>query len=164
MSKNSKHTRLEDAEAEIQRLRAKLKTLEAVERHDEMRTDPIAIVGMGCRFPGGVDSPEAFWELLISGKDILGGIPESRWDVDAFYDAEVSVPGKMYVREGYYLDEVDKFDPQFFGLAPREAESLDPQQRLLLEVSWEALEHASIALGSLAGGKTDVFVGQFWVD
>ncbi|MGB1877505.1 MAG: beta-ketoacyl synthase N-terminal-like domain-containing protein, partial [Rhodospirillaceae bacterium] len=88
MSENIKHTRLEDAEAEIQRLRAKLKTLEAVERHDAMRNDPIAIVGMGCRFPGGVDSPEAFWELLISGKDILGGIPESRWDVDAFYDAE----------------------------------------------------------------------------
>ena len=125
MSKNSKHTRLEDAEAEIERLREELKTLEAVKRHDSMRDEPIAIVGMGCRFPGGVDTPEAFWELLASGKDILGGIPESRWDVDAFYDAEVSVPGKMYVRDGYYLDEVDKFDPQFFGLAPREAESMD---------------------------------------
>ena len=91
MSKNSKHTRLEDAEAEIERLREELKTLEAVKWHDSMRDEPVAIVGMGCRFPGGVDTPEAFWELLASGKDILGGIPESRWDVDAFYDAEVSV-------------------------------------------------------------------------
>ena len=103
-------------------------------------------------------------KLLSSGRDILRDIPNDRWDVDAHYDPEMTVPGKMYVRQGYYLDDIDQFDPQFFGLSPREAESLDPQQRLVMEVSWETLEHAGIAPSKLQGGKTGVFVGQYWDD
>ena len=151
---------LEEANAEIARLRAQF----AAQESTTAGREPIAVVGMGCRYPGGVRTPDQFWELLRSGKDILRDIPGERWDVDAFYDPEVTVPGKMYVRQGYYLDDIDQFDPQFFGLSPREAESLDPQQRLVMEVTWETLEHASIAPSSLQGGKAGVFVGQYWDD
>ncbi|MEM7269867.1 MAG: type I polyketide synthase, partial [Pseudomonadota bacterium] len=149
---------LEEANAEIERLRA------ALAENNQTAREPIAIVGMGCRYPGGVRTPNEFWELLSSGRDILRDIPSERWDVDAHYDPEMTVPGKMYVRHGYYLDDIDQFDPQFFGLSPREAESLDPQQRLVMEVSWETLEHAGIAPSALKGGKTGVFVGQYWDD
>ncbi len=151
---------LEEALCEIERLRAQL------ELHAPVRAsqEPIAIIGMGCRFPGGVNTPEAFWELLSSGEEALGDMPASRWDVDAYYDPEMSVPGKMYVRQGSFLDEIDQFDPRFFGMSPREAASLDPQQRLLLEVSWEALEHAGIAPSQLKGSQTGIFVGQYWDD
>ena len=152
---------MEEALDEIERLRKKL-----AESEDDTPSarEPIAIVGMGCRFPGNVNTPEAFWELLQSGQDVLGDIPSDRWNIDAYYDPDIAVPGKMYVRQGHYLDNVDQFDPQFFGLSPREAESLDPQQRLLMEVSWEALEHAGIAAGDLKGSQTGVFVGQYWDD
>lgn len=151
---------LQEATAEIARLQAQL----AAQQSGRAAGDPIAVVGMGCRYPGGVRSPDDFWELLTSGRDILGDIPGVRWNVDAHYDPEVTVPGKMYVRQGYYLDDIDQFDPQFFGLSPREAESLDPQQRLVMEVSWETLENAGIAPSSLKGGKTGVFLGQYWDD
>ena len=159
-SPRSEPLTLEEATAEIRRLRAKL----AEGDESSAARDPIAVVGMGCRYPGGVRTPDEFWELLKSGKDILRDIPNERWDVDAHYDPEITVPGKMYVRHGYYLDDIDQFDPQFFGLSPREAESLDPQQRLVMEVSWETLEHAGIAPSRLKGGKTGVFVGQYWDD
>ncbi len=151
---------LEEANAEIERLQAKLSAREG----GEGLREPIAIIGMGCRYPGGVRTPDEFWHLLSSGRDILRDIPDDRWDVDAHFDPTVTVPGKMYVRQGYFLDDIDQFDPQFFGLSPREAESLDPQQRLVMEVSWETLEHAGIAVSSLKGGKTGVFVGQYWDD
>ena len=151
---------LEQANAEIERLRAELEKQSA----QPTSREPIAIVGMGCRYPGDVRTPDQFWALLHSGRDILREIPAERWDVDAYYDPEVTVPGKMYVRHGHYLDDIDQFDPQFFGLSPREAESLDPQQRLVMEISWETLEHAGIAPDSLQGGKTGVFVGQYWDD
>ena len=151
---------LEEANAEITRLKAELVARES----EGSSREPIAIIGMGCRFPGGVRSPDEFWHLLCSGKDILRDIPDDRWDIDAHFDPEITVPGKMYVRQGYYLDDIDQFDPQFFGLSPREAESLDPQQRLVMEVSWETLEHAGIAPSSLKGGKTGIFVGQYWDD
>ena len=106
---------------------------------------PIAIVGMGCRFPGGADTPASFWQLLHNGVDTVTEIPPSRWDVEAYYDPQPNTPGKMYVRAGSSIEQVDQFDPQFFGVATREAASLDPQQRSLLEVCWEALEHAGIA-------------------
>ncbi len=159
LDKSQKKT-LKDANAEIARLRME------IAEHDgkEHAREPIAIVGMGCRFPGGVRTPDDFWNLLKSGRDVLRDIPNDRWDIDEHYDPEVPVPGKIYVQKGYYLDDIDQFDPQFFGLSPREAESLDPQQRLVMEVAWETLEHAGIAPTSLKGEKTGVFIGQYWDD
>jgi polyketide synthase 12/epothilone polyketide synthase D len=121
--------------------------------------EAIAIVGLGCRFPGGASSPDAFWERLARGFDATAEIPGDRWNIDAYYDPDPDAPGKMYTRRGAFLDRVDLFDPQFFGISPREAVSLDPQQRLLLEVTWEALEHAGKAPDRLFGSKTGVFVG-----
>src|SRR5580692_241775 len=112
--------------------------LSAVERR---RNEPIAIVGMACRFPGAPDVA-SFWKLLEDGRDAVKEVPESRWRIDDFYDANPDAPGKMSTRWGGFLDEIDAFDAQFFGISPREAASMDPQQRLLLEVAWEALENA----------------------
>ena len=112
-----------EANAEIARLRAQIGNLQSPASTGSAQPAPIAIVGMGCRFPGQVDTPEAFWELLASGRDVLDDIPASRWDVDAYYDPAVPAPGKMYVRQGHYLDDIDQFDPHFFGLSPREAQS-----------------------------------------
>ena len=137
----------------LKKTRMKLDTLE------QAQSEPIAIVGMGCRFPGGAHSPEAFWELLHAGRDTVTEVPRERWDVDAYYDPEPATPGKMYSRCGAFLSQVDQFDPQFFGILPREAVSMDPQQRLLLEVSWEALEDAGCAPSGLANSPTGVFVG-----
>ena len=130
--------------------------------------EPIAIIGMGCRFPGAdgqpITTPEAFWELLCSGVDIARPVPAKRWDVAAYYDATPGTPGKVYVRDGYWLTDLDGFDAGFFQLAAREAAAMDPQQRLLLEVSWEALEAAAIPPGDLAGSQTGIFVSSFWDD
>ncbi len=126
--------------------------------------EPIAIIGMGCRFPGGANTPESFWQLLHNGTDAITDIPPSRWDLKTYYDPDPDAPGKMYIKAGGFLDDIDKFDPLFFGMSPREAISLDPQQRLLLEVSWEALEKAGIAPSQLSGSQTGVFVGGFWDD
>ena len=120
---------------------------------------PIAIVGLGCRFPGGGDDPDAFWTALRAGVDGVVEIPRDRWDVDAYYDANPDAPGTMYTQHGGFLNSVDRFEPQFFGISPREAATLDPQQRLLLEVAWEALEHAGQAPNRLAGSAVGVFVG-----
>src|ERR1051325_5610524 len=123
------------------------------------RKEPIAIVGMACRFPGGADV-ERFWESLANAVDTTREVPANRWDIDAYYDPDPDAPGKMYVRRGAFIDaEVAQFDAQFFGIAPREVVSMDPQQRLLLEVSWEALEHAGIVPGKLAGTRAGVFMG-----
>jgi len=113
--------------------------LETVERS---KTEPIAIIGMGCRFPGCANNPENFWQLLRDGVDAIAERPSERWDIDAYYDPDPELAGKIYTRYGGFLQQVDRFDPFFFGISPREAASLDPQQRLLLEVSWEALENA----------------------
>ncbi|HEX8434011.1 SDR family NAD(P)-dependent oxidoreductase, partial [Archangium sp.] len=135
-------------------------TAAAPEARSEARSDePIAIVGMSCRLPGGADSPEAYWRLLREGTDAISKIPSDRWDVDAWYDADPEAPGKMYVRAGGFLKDVDRFEPQFFGISPREAESMDPQQRLVLEVAWEALERAGQDAGALRNTRTGVFVG-----
>jgi len=162
--KESRPLSLEEAKAEIERLQAELDACDHGGEDSGAPREPIAIVGMGCRYPGSVRTPDEFWELLSSGRDVLREIPRERWDVDGHYNPEMNVPGKMYVRHGHYLDDIDQFDPQFFGLSPREAESLDPQQRLVMEISWETLEHAGIAPNDLSGGKTGVFVGQYWDD
>ncbi|MFE9804546.1 SDR family NAD(P)-dependent oxidoreductase [Streptomyces goshikiensis] len=123
-------------------------------------SEPIAIIGMGCRFPGGADGPDAFWELLRKGVDATGPVPSDRWDADRLYDEDPERPGRIYARRGGFLSEpVDGFDAAFFGISPREAQSLDPQQRLLLEVVWEALEHAATAPAVLKGSRTGVYVG-----
>jgi len=120
--------------------------------------EPIAIIGVGCRFPGAKDT-EAFWRLLRDGEDAISEIPQDRWDVDTFYNEDPRVPGCMSTRWGGFLDRVDRFDSGFFGISPREASRMDPQQRLLLEVAWEALEDAGQAADRLAGTRTGVFVG-----
>ncbi len=131
---------------------------------DGMVREPLAIIGIGCHFPGGATSPEAFWELLSSGIDATRDIPDDRWDVRKFYDPDPQKPGKMYTSHGGYLERIDQFDAHFFGIAPREAMWLDPQQRLLLQVSWEALEDAGLPAEGLVGSDTGVFIGGFTLD
>ncbi|MES2295984.1 MAG: SDR family NAD(P)-dependent oxidoreductase [Pseudomonadota bacterium] len=128
-------------------------------------TEPIAIIGIGCRFPGGAHNPEQFWDLLTERRDALGAIPAERWDLRRFFDPHPGVTGKTQVREAGFLQQsLTQFDPAPFGIAPREAEGLDPQQRLLLEVAWEALEDAGQDLSALRGSSTGVFMGGFCLD
>ncbi|MHB8474010.1 MAG: type I polyketide synthase [Gammaproteobacteria bacterium] len=121
--------------------------------------DFIAIIGMGCRFPG-ADNPDAYWNLIREGRDALTEIPAERWKADQYFDPNPDAPGKMHTRRGGFLKGVDQFDPYFFAISPREASRMDPQQRLLLEVTLEALEHAGRAGSDLAQSRTGVFVGM----
>ena len=125
------------------------------------RSEPLAIVGMGCRLPGGANSPEEFFRLLRSGTDAITEIPPDRWNPDAFFDSDFRCAGKMNTRWGGFIGHIDQFDPMLFGIAPREAAFMDPQQRLLLEVTWEALDDAGMPLGALAGTDTGVFVAIY---
>ncbi len=145
----------------LQRAALAIKTLRArVDGLERARSEPIAIIGMGCRFPGGANDPAAYWDLLRAGVDAVGPVPPDRWDADAYYAEDPEAGWKMMVREGGFLSQpITGFDSEFFGLSPREANYVDPQQRLMLEVSWEALEDAGIAPGSLAGSDTGVYVG-----
>ncbi len=130
--------------------------LDALERQ---RAEPIAIVGMACRFPGGVVDPRSYWRLLCDGVDAIRETPPDRWDADRFYDPDPSVPGKMCTRWGGYLDRIDEFDNHFFAISDREAARIDPQQRLLLELAWEALEDAGLPASSLRGSNAGAFIG-----
>jgi myxalamid-type polyketide synthase MxaE and MxaD len=125
-----------------------------------LRSEPIAVVGIGCRIPGG-EGPGGFWRMLEAGVDAITEIPADRWDVDAHFSPDPGAPGKMNTRWGSFLPAVDGFDAAFFGIAPREATTMDPQQRLLLEVVWEALEDAGQDVDRLAGSATGVFVAAY---
>lgn len=130
-----------------------------------MRRVPIAIVGIGCRFPGGAHSPASFWELLCRGEDAIIDVPPERWDWRRFYHPDPDALGKLNVRQaGFLRYPIDQLDADFFGISPREAAALDPQQRLLLEVAWEAFEDAGIAPDRLRGSPTGVFIGGFALD
>ena len=120
---------------------------------DQAPVTPIAVIGMGCRLPGGIDSPEQLWEALLRGDDLVTEVPADRWDADEYYDPEPGVPGRSVSKWGAFLDDVAGFDPEFFGIGEREATAIDPQHRLLLETAWEAMEHAGVnptTLGRLA--------------
>ncbi len=128
---------------------------------ERSRREPIAVIGMGCRFPGGADTPDLFWKLLKSGKDAISEIPSERWNVEDYFDPDPDVPGKSYTRRGGFVSDtyIRNFDAAFFRMSPKEAESLDPQQRMLLEVSHEAIENAGIPLHSLRKKQVGVYVG-----
>ncbi|GAB1333597.1 hypothetical protein ACE1SV_01870 [Streptomyces sp. E-15] len=145
---------LKRATTELERSRRRVRELE--ERHRE----PVAIIGMGCRYPGGVRTPEDLWRVVDEGIDVVSEFPTDRgWDVEAIYDPEPGAPGKSYVRHGGFLHDAAECDPAFFGISPKDAPGTDPQQRLLLEVTWEAFERAGIDPTAVKGTPTGVFVG-----
>jgi natural product biosynthesis luciferase-like monooxygenase protein len=150
------------------KLRAALAALQkqqaTIARLESASSEPIAVIGMGCRFPGGADDPDQFWNRLREGTDAIREIPADRWAIDDYFDANPDTPGKMATRWGGFLDDVDRFDARFFRISPREATSMDPQQRLLLEVSWSALEDACLDATRLSGTPTGVFVGLTTLD
>jgi acyl transferase domain-containing protein len=152
-SRNAALSPLQQAFAVIRHLEKQL----AAARSPE--PEPIAVVGMGCRFPGGATNPESYWRLLCNGFDAVGPIPEERWASEEFYHPDRNAPGKIYTRFASLLPDVRGFDAGFFGISEQEARSLDPQQRLCLEVIWETLEHAAIPPASLKESQTGVFIG-----
>jgi acyl transferase domain-containing protein/glutamate-1-semialdehyde aminotransferase len=148
---NTQEDKLKRALLAIKKLKQQIK--------DTSTPEPIAVVGVGCRYPGGVNDMESFWQLLEQGKDAVGEVPKSRWDIDQWYDSDQDAIGKMYTRWGGFLSDIETFDPEFFSISPREAPSIDPQQRLLLEVAWEAFENAGLTQSSLRNSDTGVYVG-----
>ncbi|MFI9385711.1 SDR family NAD(P)-dependent oxidoreductase [Kutzneria sp. NPDC052558] len=126
----------------------------------KLAREPIAVIGMSCRYPGGIDSPERFWSLLTQGRDVIREGPQGRWDFEAFYDPDVDVPGRCTSRWAGYFDDITGFDASFFGISPREATTMDPQHRLMIELAWEALERAGLPPRELGGTRTGVFAGM----
>lgn len=144
---------IQDALLQLRDLRGKLKAV------NDAKTEAIAIMGMGCRFPGNVENLDDFWQLLSQGIDAITEIPNNRWDIEKFYHSKPGIPGKIYSRYGGFIGNLQDFDADFFGISPREAVSIDPQQRILLEVTWEALENAGMIPEQLTGNAVGVFIG-----
>ncbi|PRT34002.1 type I polyketide synthase [Bacillus wiedmannii] len=131
------------------------------EMNIEQAKDTIAIVGMSCRFPGGANSIDEYWDLLVNGEDGVCDVPENRWELEKYYDKDKNVPGKMYTKKGGFLNRnIDEFDARFFNISPKEAAALDPQQRMLLELTWEAFENANMDITKYNGSNTGVYVGM----
>lgn len=129
------------------------------------KRDPLAIVGIGCRMPGGISTPDELWQMISAGRDGICEVPRDRWDWRRYYSEDPDAPGKIYVRNGGFLQQdIRQFDAEFFGISPREAMSLDPQQRLLLETSWEAIEDAGMSLARIGGSRTGVYIGALTLD
>lgn len=155
---NDSHTNLEQLSSSQRLLLALQEARKKLEAQEAEKNEAIAIIGLGCRFPG-ADNPEAFWQLLEEGREAIAQVPPDRWDIDAYFHPNPDTPGKMYTRFGGFLDHIDQFDPLFFGISPREAANIDPAHRLLLQVSWEALENAAQIKPRLASSPTGVFIG-----
>lgn len=163
----SANTLLKQATLKIRSLHKQLQESESQssdKASNNYANEAIAIVGMGCRFPGAVQNPEDYWQLLTSGTDAITRVPNDRWDAEHFYNPDYNAKGHIVTKHGGFLDDVKGFDPQFFGISPREAKAIDPQQRLLLEVTHEALENAGLATDKLRGTATGVFVGLCFDD
>jgi len=149
---HSKISPLKQALIALEKMQQKINRLESKEN------EPIAIIGLGCRFPN-ADNPAEFWRMLVKGENAIEEIPEDRWNVDHFFSTDYNQPGKMVTRWGGFLKDIDKFDPQFFGISPREAKRMDPQQRILMEVVWQSFENAGIIPFDVEGSNTGVFIG-----
>ena len=150
---NTEVSQLKRALLALKEMRARLESIE------QARSEPVAVIGMGCRFPGGADSPDRLWQLMMDGVDAISDVPPDRWQVEEIYDPDFMAPGKANTRWAGFIDRVDEFDPAFFGISPREAVHMDPQQRILLQVAYEALENAGQPLEALEGSLTGVYVG-----